>query len=197
MPTLAGVLLAAGLLGGCGSTAGPGSSATIPAYLLREARTIGVGPRFRPPATGPVLGRCTRSLGRRLEAHVELFAANHVVLVAAGIGTRAPRRYQAGRIVSARCYGSVVTLDPTGIVYVRAGSASTLADLFRSWGQPLWQSRLARFGAGPGTRVAVFVDGRRLYRDPRGVALSEHAEIVLEVGPHVPPHSSFVFPPAR
>jgi DNA-binding transcriptional regulator YbjK len=119
-----------------------------------------------------------------------------VVLVAAGIGTRAPRRYQAGRIVSARCYGSVVTLDPTGIVYVRAGSTSTLADLFRSWGQPLGQSRLARFGAAAGTHVAVFVDGRRLYGDPRGVALSEHAEIVLEVGPHVPPHSSFVFPPA-
>jgi hypothetical protein len=188
-------MLAWGVLGGCGSSSGPASSATIPTSLLREARTIGAGPRFRPPASGPLLGRCTRSLGRRLEAHVELFAANHVVLVAAGIGTRPPRRYQAGRIVSARCYGSVVTLDPTGIVYARAGSALTLADLFRSWGQPLSQSRLARFGAAAGTRVEVFVDGRRLYRNPRGVALSEHAEIVLEVGPHVPPHSAFVFPP--
>jgi len=27
------------------------------------------------------------------------------------------------------------------------------------------------------------------------VPLTRHAEIVLEVGPHVPPHSSYMFPP--
>jgi hypothetical protein len=27
------------------------------------------------------------------------------------------------------------------------------------------------------------------------VPLTPHAEIVLEVGPHVPPHASYTFPP--
>jgi hypothetical protein len=46
--------------------------------------------------------------------------------------------------------------------------------VFRSWGQPLSATRLASF---------------------RAVPLTRHAEIVLEVGPHVPPHSSYAFPP--
>jgi hypothetical protein len=46
--------------------------------------------------------------------------------------------------------------------------------LFRSRGQPLSATRLASF---------------------RAVPLTRHAEIVLEVGPHVPPHSSYAFPP--
>jgi hypothetical protein len=43
--------------------------------------------------------------------------------------------------------------------------------------------------------VAVFVDGRRWRGAPAAVPLTPHAEIVLEVGPHVPPHSSYAFPP--
>ena len=50
----------------------------------REARPIGHGARFHPPASGPVIGRCRPALGSRVGAHVELFAANRVVLVAAG-----------------------------------------------------------------------------------------------------------------
>jgi hypothetical protein len=134
-------------------------------------------------------------LGARIEAHVELFAANHVVLVASGIGTRPPRARSAGRIVAARCYGAIVTLDPTGVVFVRAGPALTLADLFRSWGQPLSTSRLASFTAAPGTRLTVFIDGRAWRGAPATVPLTGHAEIVLEVGPHVPPHRSYTFPP--
>jgi hypothetical protein len=164
----------------------------IPAALVREARPIGRGPRFHPPARGPVLGACRRRLGPRDAAHVELFAADRVVLVAAGIGTRPPRRHTDGRIGGARCYGGLVTLDPTGVVLVRRGSPLTIADLFASWGEPLDAHRMASFRA---RSVTAFVNGR-LRRGPVGrIRLRRHAEIVLEVGPHVPPHSAYRFPP--
>jgi hypothetical protein len=126
---------------------------------------------------------------------VELFAADRVVLVAAGIGTRPPRRLSEGRISSARCYGELVTLDPTGLVLVPAGSRPVLANLFRAWGQPLSPQRLASFSASAGSSVSVFVDGQRWNGSPGSVPLVRHSEIVLEVGPYVPPHHAYTFPP--
>jgi hypothetical protein len=127
--------------------------------------------------------------------HVEVFAANRVVIVAAEIGTRAPRTVSAGRIGSARCYGALVTLDSTGVVLVRRGSRLMLSALFRSWGEPLSRSQLASFPAPSGTRVSVFLDGQRWHGPPGEVPLTTHSEIVLEVGPFVPPHRTYSFPP--
>jgi hypothetical protein len=185
--------VAAVAVAGCGARSSPARSplAGIPRALLAEARPIGVGPRFRPPVRGRVLGGCRRDLGRRDGVHLEVFGANRVVIVAPGIGTRPPRRSAQGRIVAARCYGDPVTLEPTGIVLVRPREALTLRSLFREWGQPLSARRLASF-RGP---VSVYLDGRRWRGAPNAVPLRRHAEIVLEVGPHVPPHRSFTFPP--
>lgn len=182
-------------LSACGSTGHSPPTDTIPRNLLEEARPIGIGRRFHPPATGPVLGACRRRLGPRFGAHVEVFASNRVVLLPAGLGTMPPRSWSGGRLSSARCYGSLVTLDPTGLVYVRPGRALFLSDLFRAWGQPLSESRVASFSAPARGRVAVFVDGRRRRQSPASVRLFRHAEIVVEVGPHVPPHTSYAFPP--
>lgn len=188
---------------GCGSAhnalapvrpAAPASSG-IPRALLSQARPIGTGPRFQLPVTGSVTGRCLPALGPRSGVHVEVFAANRVVLLPAGIGVRSPRTFLSGRIIRARCYGALVTLDPTGLVLVRPGARLTVAALFRSWGQSLSVARLASFRAPAGTRVAVYVDGRAWHGMPGAVPLTPHAEIVLEVGPHVPPHSSYAFPP--
>lgn len=181
---------AALLLAGCGS-----ADRGIPSSLLRAARPIGRGAAFHPPARGSVIGLCTAALGPRDGTHVEVFAANRVLLLAAGIGTLPPRRHFAGRITRARCYGALVTLDPTGLVLTRPGSRLDTADLFRSWGQPLSRFQIASFRASAGSEVAVFVDGRRWRGAPGGVPLAQHAEIVLEVGPHVPPHASYRFPP--
>jgi hypothetical protein len=123
--------------------------------------------------------------------HVEVFGANRVVLLPAGMGTRKPRlRY--GRVVGARCYGDLVTLEPTGLVLVRPGHRMTLGELFRSWGQPLSAHRLAGFAAPLGVRV--FVNGVPWYGPPQRLPLRRHAEIVLEAGPYVPPHRSYTFP---
>ncbi len=127
--------------------------------------------------------------------HVEVFAANRVLLLPAGIGARRPWTELDGRITGARCYGALVTLDPTGLLLVRPGSLPTLADLFRAWGEPLSRSRLTSFTAAKGSQVAVFVNGRLWRGAPSEIPLTRHAEIVLEVGPHVPPHSSYAFPP--
>lgn len=182
------------VLSACGTTDRSPSTATIPHKLLQQARPIGVGRRFHPPATGPVVGTCRRTLGARFGAHVEVFAANRVVLLPAGLGTMPPRSWAGGRLSSARCYGSLVTLDPTGLVYVRPGRTLSLSDLFRAWGQPLSASRLASFPAPARGQVVVFVDGRRRRGSPASVPLFRHAEIVVEVGPHVPPHTSYAFP---
>lgn len=185
-------------LAGCGSAARPAPAAipaAIPAALAREARPIGHGPAFHPGAGGQVPGPCDRRLGPRLGVHVELFAAGRVVLVAAGIGVRPPIRQVEGRIASARCFGELVTLEPTGVVLVRPRARLTLSDLFRAWNQPLSAHRLASFSADPGDRVRVFVDGRARPGAPGPVRLRPHAEIVLEVGPYVPPHAFYHFPP--
>ncbi|MCL2418723.1 MAG: hypothetical protein FWD04_05490 [Conexibacteraceae bacterium] len=184
-------------LAGCGSGSVPvakqrRATGGIPPGLLSEARPIGRGPRFQPPLSGPVPGDCLTRLGRREQAHIELFGANRVVLLAAGIGTRAPREFSDGRLVRAACFGDLVTLDPTGTVYFRPGTRLTVGDLFTAWGQPLTTTRIASFSGGG--RVRVYVDGHLRPGSPRAVPLSADAEIVLEVGPRVPPHSRFTFP---
>ena len=193
------VLVAAVLLqAGCASpepAAPQPQSTAIPPALLSQARPVGVGPRFHPPASGQVSGTCQPALGPRNADHVEVFAANRVLLLPAGIGTRPPRTSMDGRITAALCYGALVTLDPTGVVLVRPGARLTVGALFGCWGEPLSRARLASFTAAAGTGVIAFVDGKPWPGPPAAVPLTWHAEIVLEVGPRVPPHSSYAFPP--
>jgi hypothetical protein len=163
----------------------------IPQALLAEVRPIGRGPRFQPPARGRVDGACKALLGRRLQAHIELFGANRVVLLATGIGARAPRQIRDGRLTSAGCFGSLVTLDPTGTVYFTPGAGLTVGDLFRAWDQPLTPTRIASFRGG---HVRVYIDGRRASLAAGAVRLTQDEEIVLEVGRYVPPHTHFSFP---
>jgi hypothetical protein len=196
---VAALIASAALVAGCGSSVpskvsiGAGGGAAIPRSLLAGLRPIGRGPRFQPALRGEPAGACTPRLGRRSQAHIELFGANRVVLLAAGIGARGPRRFVEHRLISAACFGEAVTLDPTGTVYFRPGQRITLAALFGEWGQTLRSERIASFG---GSSVRVYIDGRRRAVAPGSVALTDGAEIVLEVGPYVPPHSRFSFPKA-
>ena len=84
-----------------------------------------------------------------------------------------------------------MTVEPTGVVLVVPGARLTVSALFRSWGQPLSADRLASFHG----RVRVYVGGRPRPGPAGGVPLRPHAEIVLEVGPYVPPHRAYDFPP--
>ncbi|HEV3046888.1 MAG TPA: hypothetical protein VGY13_05950 [Solirubrobacteraceae bacterium] len=187
-----GTLLALALCG-CAGTRTPAASG-IPRAVLAQTRPIGAGARFRPPVAGAPDGGCTSSLGSRSAAHVELFARGLVVLVPAGIGARPPLRLADGRVLAAACFGAAVTLEPTGVVLVRPGERVSLGELFRAWGQPLSRTRLASFRASAGASVRAFVNGRAWRGAPARLPLLAHAEIVLELGPYVQPHSSYAFP---
>jgi hypothetical protein len=188
---VAGAVLAL-VLAGCGSAAGraPRGAQMIPPALLHQARPIGRGPRFRPrPSFAPLHG-CRKRLGKRTAVHVELFAAGRVVLIPAAIGTRPPLRLVDGRVVGARCYGPIVTLNDTGVVLSNSPDAR-LGELFWAWREPLGRRRLLSFRG----RVRAYVNGRRWRKAPASIRLRADAEIVLEVGPYVPPHRSFAFEP--
>jgi hypothetical protein len=123
--------------------------------------------------------------GRRV--HLELFARGRVIVVPGGIGVGAPRR-SLGRVVEARCRSRVWTLDPTGVV--RYTGTATLGDVFVVWGRRLAPSRLLGFRGV----VRIYRNGVRLQGDPRRIALRDRDEVVLQVGPFVPPHRTYRFP---
>ena len=177
------------LAAGCGSHArrDPGVAAAI-----AGSRPLGVGPRFMPPAPAGAVAGCRPALGPRDAVHVELFAAGRIVLIPRGIGVGPDPRLDAGRIVSARCFGPIATLEPTGVVLVRRAARARLGDLFRVWRAPLASDRLLTFG---GRRVRAFVGGIPWTGDPAAIPLRRHAQIVLETGPQVPPHRAYAFPP--
>ncbi len=119
---------------------------------------------------------------------MELFARGRVIIVPAAIGVGTPH-LSAGLVVRARCRASTWTLDPTGVV--RFTHAATLGDLFSVWGRRLTPRALLGFA---GT-VRVYRNGDRVRAGPRSVALRDGDELVLEVGPFVPPHRTYRFPP--
>jgi hypothetical protein len=124
-----------------------------------------VGLRDHPPAPHV---RCVGAVPA-LRVHVELFAHGRVILIPSAIG----------------CW----TRDPTGVVHYRRGS--TLGRFFRAWRQRLSPTRLLTFAGS----VRIYRNGRRVDVDPRGLALRNGDELVLEVGPYILPHRSSLFPP--
>jgi hypothetical protein len=158
------------------------------AMLLALVPTpIGVGPPFHPlPA---VYGPCrAAAIDRGPRVHLELFAAGRVVIVPAAIGLRG-LQLTHGRVTRARCRAKLWTTDPTGVVGFEPGS--TVGDLFGVWGRRVGADRLLGFTGA----VRVYVNGVREKVDPRAVRLRDGAELVLELGPFIPPHRSYRFPP--
>jgi hypothetical protein len=181
-------LLAAALLGGVGPPHAPAPVAT----------PIGRGPAFelttgaRADRGVPIAGlRCKAAAGRWEDAHVEVFARGRVLLLPPGIGVAGPRHAVGAAIRGGRCSYPVRTTDPTGVVRYRPGRALELGDLFAVWGQALSRHRVCGFRSAASVRV--YVGGRRVAGGPGAVPLRRHAEIVVEIGPYVPPHRFYVF----
>ncbi len=154
---------------------------------------IGVGARYHPAAAAaPVSGlRCTSAERPRFGAHLELFAARKVVIVPAGIGIAPPLRRSGAYVLGGRCSYPVRTREPTGVLEIERAADLTLGQLFAVWAQPLSKTHLAGFASR--APILAFVDGRRWHGDPRAIPLRPHAEIVLEIGGYVSPHTSFLF----
>jgi hypothetical protein len=185
--------MALSVAAGCGGDDAPRRSA-----LARSAPGVGPDARWRPPSLSPAVARarpvrglrCSRARRPRFGVHLELFAKRRVVIVAPGIGVAPPRRREGAYVRGGRCAYPARTREPTGVVEVERGAALTLADVFAIWGQPLGPRRLAGF-RGP---VTAYVGGRARRGDPRRIRLEPHAQIVLEVAGHVPPHPRYRFP---
>jgi hypothetical protein len=148
---------------------------------------IGPGPRYQPPARPHAVVASKTVGGLRCSAprtsfrvHVELFANRRVVILPAGIGV-SPRG----------CVYPLRTTAPDGVVRVERGATLRLGDLFAVWGQPLGQRRLASFTSS--APVRAYVGGRLVAGAAASVPLTPHAQIVVELGGYVPPHSSFLF----
>jgi hypothetical protein len=141
---------------------------------------IGFGPRYRLDSGPPAKTRlaCVAAEATREVAHVELFANKLVLLLPKGIG------------VGRGCNYPLRTTAPTGVVEFVPAERPTLGDLFDIWGQPL----SARGFAGFHGTVSAWVGGKRWRGDVRAIPLRRHAEIVVEVGGYVPPHTFFLFP---
>jgi hypothetical protein len=130
----------------------------------------------------------------RFGAHLEVFAYQHVVAIPAGIGIASPRaRAVDASVLGGRCYYPATTTDPTGVIEVRRGARVTLGELFDIWGEPLGSKAVARFRVGAGSLLVAYVNGRRWTANPRAIALTRHALVVLEVASHVPPHRVYLF----
>ena len=77
------------------------------------------------------------------------------------------------------------------MIEVAPGTRATLGDLFAIWGQPLGPHRMAGFRGA----VRAYVRGVQFRGDARSIPLTRHAQIVLEVGGYVRPHSRYGFAP--
>ena len=186
LPALALVLIA-----GCGSDQDPALPRTAPSH--------GPDARWRLPSLSPAVAagrpvagmRCTPAEPSRYGVHLELFARRRVMIVSPGIGIAPPRERSGAYVRGGRCSYPLRTREPTGVIEVAGGEERELGDLFALWGRPLTRGRIASF-RGP---VEAYVGGRRWRGDPRRIPLRRHAQIVLEVQGHVPPHAAYRFPP--
>lgn len=127
-------------------------------------------------------------------AHVEVFAAGHVVQVPAGIGFAPPLVRYGAYVRAGKCVYPMRTSEPTGLVLLEAGPIRTLGQFFELWGQPLTRRRVAAFGASAGQGVSVFVNGLAWRESPDAAPISPGAQITIEVGAYVPPHTRYTFP---
>ena len=109
-------------------------------------------------------------------AHVEVFAAGHVVEVPAGIGFAPPLRRRGAYVHGGRCAYPMRTLEPTGLVLLAAGGAQTLGEFFDLWGQRLSPREVAWFRARAAGGVSVFIDGVLWRGSPGSAPVSAGAD---------------------
>lgn len=182
------ILLLAHLLSG---HAAPAQTGLVPTPIGRSAGYRLLAARGAAAHGLPVESlRCAASRTTRSAVHVELFARGRVLLLPPGIGFAPPLRGSGAYVQRGRCRYPAWTQEPTGVVQL-SRTDLRLRDLFAVWGQRLDGHHLAGF-QGP---VRAFVGGRPWHGNPAAIPLTHHAQIVVELGSAIPPHSEYRFPP--
>jgi hypothetical protein len=121
-------------------------------------------------APGPLPGH--------IRVHLELFANRRVVVIPEHVG------------VGRGCRYPLRTLTPTGVIELdRPGQ--TLGDFFAVWRMPLSGRGFLTFRGA----VTAYVAGRRWQGAVTEIPLSDHEQIVVEIGGYIRPHRFYLFPP--
>jgi hypothetical protein len=108
-------------------------------------------------------------------AHLDVMVRGVRVVVPAGIGIDARRS-----LIS-----PLHTHDTSGIVHIESARdiPFTLGQVFTEWGQPLSSTRVGPVTLVEGEQLRVYRNGDVVAGDPAKFRLTQHAEIVLWVGP--------------
>jgi hypothetical protein len=144
-----------------------------------------------PPQGGPPTGQqiagiaCDAMEGSRVHIH------QHLVILDHGKPLTIPNN--VGRPLIRQCLYWVHTHTPDGIIHIESPTTRTfsLGDFFTIWGQPLTATEAAGAKADKGTKLKIWVDGKPFTGDPRTIALTPHADIVVEAGPPFPTPPKF------
>ena len=135
-----------------------------------------------PPPVGsrpaPTMTCAPGPLPGRIRVHLELFANRRVVVIPEHVG------------VGRGCRYPLRTLTPTGVVELDA-SGYMLGDFFAVWRMPLSHRSLLTFRGA----VTAYLGGKRWKGNLTSIPLSDHAQIVVEIGGYIPPHRFYLFPP--
>jgi len=96
------------------------------------------------------------------------------------IGDCAPGHYFSGEVATSPLH----THTSSGIVHIESDRAGTftLGQLFDEWGVRFDSSCVGGYCTGGGRELRVFVDGKRVSGDPRGVVLTDRQEIAVVFG---------------
>jgi hypothetical protein len=129
--------------------------------------------------------RCEASeqVSYHIHAHIAVFVNGAPRSIPYGIGVVTPAVTQTAQgpfAQATRCYYWLHTHASDGIIHVESPTQRqyTLGNFFDLWRQPLSGQRV---GPATGT-VTAYVNGVRYTGDPRGIVLTEHSDIQLDVG---------------
>jgi hypothetical protein len=137
-----------------------------------------------PPASNVPCGP-GEVLIRHEHAHLTLLIRGQIKTVPAFVGI------SAGSI----CW--LHTHDTSGIIHVEAGDnrTFTLSDFFAVWRQPLSQTVIDGERTGAGESVQATVNQQAYTAAPETIVLTNHEDIVLQLGPPFLNIAPYVWPP--
>ena len=123
-------------------------------------------------------------LTRHEHAHLTILIRGQIKTVPAFIG------------ISSRQFCWLHTHDTSVIIHIEAGDSRTftLGDLFAVWRQPVSQTEIDGDRASGGESIQVTVNQQPYTGAPETIVLSNHEDIVLQLGPPFLQIAPYVWP---
>jgi len=138
------------------------------------------------PEGEPVRGiRCDQMEGTAYHIHAHLTVNDH--------GKPVDIPDDVGRPLFTPCFYWLHTHTPDGIIHVESPVVRTftLGQFFAIWDEPLSRTRAASAKLRKGEKMTVWLDGRRYGGNPSAIAIAQHTDVVIDVGPPAPKPTPF------